>query len=409
MTKRKRNTVVAAMTVFLTAIAAFCLVRQPTPATMTPAAVPPYQEPPTLIETEPRLATARQALENKDYIAALRFTEAAEKQGTPVPALEAMRAAIFRETDYLDREIEACQRWAAAAPEDAEPWLKLFYIYSDMAWKREADWASKEALKRAPGNARTHVARALFLEQNARMNDALAELAEAQRLNNGNPATVSNIRATFLLRAGRYKEAETEIRNAVARDPSQVNHRIVLAQALFNQERHDAAAILFREIQEQEPENVEAAFQLGVIAEQQGNVNEATRQMERAAGIDAQYGTVIWNLTQLYRRQGRVAESKMLARLYGKMNKSTSAFDSKVSQVHSRPGDLKLHWHLATNYLSSGEYPKAIVELRAIQHFAPKDELVLQALHIALTKAGRVTEADVLKKTMKAAAGSKKK
>lgn len=397
----------AAAAVLLTAAAAFWLIRIRPPQQNAPVARS-IQKPLT-VEADPRLAEARQALESKDYVAALGLTDAAEKQGAPVPAVEEMRAAIFRETDYLDREMESYQRWAAAAPEDAEPWLKLFYIYSDLAWKREAGWASEAALKRAPGDSRAHLARALFLEQGGKIDEALAEIAEAQRLNTGDAATLSNIRATFLLRAERSKEAEAEIRKAILKEPSQLRHRSVLAQALLTQGRQEAAAVLFREIQDQEPGNVEAAFQLGVIAEKQGDIAEATRQMERAAEIDAQYGAVLWNLMQLYRRQGRIEESKPLAKLYGKMNKSTSAFDNKISQLDARPGDLKVHWQLSNIYLASGEYPKAIAELRAIQHFAPKDELILQALHIALTKAGRVTEAKALKKSMQAVAESKKK
>ena len=75
------------------------------------------------------------------------------------------------------------------------------------------------------------------------------------------------------------------------------------------------------------------------------------------------------------------------------MQRNTGALDSLTSQMDERPGDLKLHWQLAMRYLAADEYPKAIVELRAVAQFQPEDKDVRRALTIALTKAGRVTEA----------------
>jgi hypothetical protein len=81
---------------------------------------------------DPRLAPAREALKQGRYAAALRHCDAAAAQGVPVAFVEAVRAEIFRETRYLDKEMESYQRWSAADPADAAPWLKLFYIYDDL-------------------------------------------------------------------------------------------------------------------------------------------------------------------------------------------------------------------------------------------------------------------------------------
>ena len=79
--------------------------------------------------------------------------------------------------------------------------------------------------------------------------------------------------------------------------------------------------------------------------------------------------------------------------MYGRMQRNTGALDSLTSQMDERPGDLKLHWQMAMRYLAAEEYPKAIVELRAVAQFQSEDKDVRRALTIALTKAGRVTEA----------------
>jgi tetratricopeptide (TPR) repeat protein len=342
---------------------------------------------------DPRLGVAYDALARSDYITALRECARAEQQGVPAPALEAVRSAIFRETDYLDRELESYQRWAKAAPDDATPWLRLFYLYADLGWKREADHASREALRRAPHEPRAHVARATFLDRYVGPDEALAEIDTARRLKTDNDAALSNLRAIVLLKAGNEAEAEAEIRRAIEQEPSSVAHRLVLAQSLLGQNRLDEAHTSFTEVLRRDPKNVEAAYQLGLIAEQQNDPLTATRHFERAAALDARHDSTLWHLTRLYRQQGRHEESKRLARLYGTMKRNTTAFESVLSQLDERPGDLKLHWHLALKYLGAEEYSKAIVELRAIAQFEPDDRDVRRALHIALTKAGRLTEA----------------
>ena len=339
-----------------------------------------------------RLAGAREALARRQYVLALSQCEQALRRGAPISAVEEVRATIFRDTDYLDREIESYQRWAEADPGSAEPWLKLFYIFSDLFWKREAEHASAQALRLAPENPRVHVARALFLSSHGSAAQALAEINTALRLTRNNPALL-NLRATTLLKQDRAPEAETDLRAALEREPKNVSHLLVLAESLNRQGRETEAADCLRRVQEQNPQDVASAYQLGLIADRQGNAAEALAYFERAAAINIQHDKLAWHLSQLYRQQGRLKESATLARMYGRMQRNTSALDSLTSRLDERPGDLKLHWQLAMRYLAAEEYPRAIVELRAVAQFQPEDKDVRRALTIALTKAGRVTEA----------------
>src|SRR5262245_2479771 len=80
-----------------------------------------------LTVSDPRLAAAKEALQRKDCSEALRLCETARKQGAAQPAVLELQAALFKETGYLDREIAALRRWIELVPQDAHPWIKLFY------------------------------------------------------------------------------------------------------------------------------------------------------------------------------------------------------------------------------------------------------------------------------------------
>ena len=117
---------------------------------------------PPLRPLDPRLSAARSALERKQYADALRLSEEARSKSAPTAAVSELQADLFRETEYLDREIDILKRWESEAPRDATPRLRLFYIYLDLGWRRYADQVSQEALKAEPANPRCQVARALF-------------------------------------------------------------------------------------------------------------------------------------------------------------------------------------------------------------------------------------------------------
>lgn len=343
-----------------------------------------------------RLAGARTALSQRQYLLALSRCDQAQRLGAPVPAVEEVRAAIFRKTDYLDREIDSYQRWAAADPSSANPWLSLFYVFSDLSWKREADDASTQALRRAPENLRAHVARALFLNSYVGPQQALAEIGAALRAAPNDPALL-NLRAITLLKQDRAREAEADLRAALIREPNKVSHLLPLAEALSRQGRDSEAADCLRRVQKQDPKDVASAYQLGLMADRRGNTAEALAQFERAAAINVQHDKLAWQLSRIYRQQGRLKESAALARMYGAMQRNTDALESLTSRLDARPGDLKLHWQLAMRYLAFEDYPRAIVELRAVDHFQPDDKDVRRALVIALTKAGRRTEAQAVR------------
>ncbi len=343
-------------------------------------------------EEEVRLAEARSALNRGDLAAVFRACRTARLHGAPARAVLPVEAELFKQAGYLDREINALRDWTTAAPEDATPWLKLFYIDLDLGWRHEAGEAMKRAVALAPQDPHALVARAIWLDRAHDSARALPLVDQAMWLN---PASgeLANLRATILLKMERNAEAESVLRQALARDPANASDRLALAHALLVQGKAEEAVAQFHEVERREPGNVEAAYQLGVLAEKQGRVAEAERELERVAAADAGFSNVLWHLGRFYLRQGRVAEGKKLVHVFESMHANALAFETALEQLEARPQDPALHHRLAGFHLQSGELPQAIVELRRVLALRPDGRRAPQELAAALKRQGRFTEA----------------
>lgn len=339
-----------------------------------------------------RLTSAYGALRANDLAGAYRLSVLAEKHGALHREVLPLQAEIFRASDYLDREMTALQQWAVQAPHDPVPCLKLFHIYLDLGWKHEAEMASRKASARAPRNPRCYVARALLAYRSNDPAAGLPAIEAAERLEPANSG-LANLHAGLLLKALRFRDAEETLRRTLKKTPQSMENRLALAQALLGQNKTSEATAVLRTLQQQEPDSVEAAYQLGVLAEQKHDRSEAARQFEKAAAIDAQYSNVMWHLGRLYIEQGRVEEGRRLLKLFARMDANASDFETLLKRLETRPDDADLHYRLAQSHRTADELPQAIVELRRVLQLQPTHSSARRDLAAVLTRAGRATEA----------------
>lgn len=360
------------------------------PAPVRPAPVNP------LVPADSRLVPASEALARRDFETAFDLAETAGEQGAPLPAVLALKAQVFADTGYLDREIETLRQWAKAAPADHQPWVRLFYLYLDLGWRREAKDASDRALRLGPKEPRCLVTRAVLHYRSSDPELGLPAVEAAQRAMPGKPEH-AHLRAAILIKSRRYAEAEVEMRRALAQDPAHLENRLALAQALLRLGRAEEAAAQFREAQRRDPGNSEAAYELGALAEKQGNLPEAEQQFRRVAAVEMQYSNVLWRLGRVLMRQGRAEEGQKLVKMFQKMDRATSAYETLLSRLLTQPDDPSLHTRLAKHHREAGELPEAIVELRRVLELKPSDSPARRDLSAALQQQGRLTEARELR------------
>ena len=338
-----------------------------------------------------RLNAAYAALQVKSLTGAYRLSVLAEQRGARRSDVLSLQAQIFRDADYLDREMATLQQWTVLAPQDPLPWLKLFYIYLDLGWRHEAENASRKAYDRAPHNPRCFVARALLAYRSNNPSAGLPAIEMAQQLDPTN-LDLKNLHAGLLMKDLRFRDAEVKLRHILKTEPQSNINRLALAQALLGQNKRSEAEALLRTLLQQEPNNVEAAFQSGLLAQHRHDLPEATRLFEKAAAIDLQYSTVMWNLGHLYIQQGRTEEGKKLLKLFSQMDTNESDFETLLKRLETRPNDISLHYHLARFHQGAGELSQAIVELRRVLQLHPTDSAARKDLAVVLARVGRATE-----------------
>lgn len=339
-----------------------------------------------------RLASAYAALRAKDLPGAYRLSVLAEQHRTPRRIVLPLQTEIFRAADYLDKEIEALRQWTVLAPHDPLPWLKLFYIYLDLGWKHEAENAARQARNFAPHNPRCYVARALLAYRSSDPAAGLTAIAEAQRLEPANPE-FADLHASLLLKALRFREAESALRSMLKTDFQSKANRLSLAQALLGQNKTAEATGILRALQQQDPDNVPVAYQLGILAQQKHDPVEAMRQFSKAAAIDSQYSNVTWYLGRLSLQQGKAEEGRKLLKLFARMDANASDYETMLKRLETRPDDARLHYRLARLHQGADELAQATVELRRVLQLQPRDTVARKDLAAILVRAGRATEA----------------
>ena len=90
----------------------------------------------------------------------------------------------------------------------------------------------------------------------------------------------------ILIKLGRFEEAETHLRRAIALNPQGRDAHLNLGEALYNQARHEEALEATRVAIEQAPDLSEAYANLGVILKALGRYDEAIDALAQAAVLD---------------------------------------------------------------------------------------------------------------------------
>ncbi len=112
------------------------------------------------------------------------------------------------------------------------------------------------------------------------------------------------------------------------------------------------ASRAFARVVEKAPENVSAHYNLGVVAERQGNLALAQENYERAYALDAEHTPTLLNLGKVYRLQGQ-------------LDKAVALYE-KALALPGREYDVKLLNNLAVSYRLAKQYGKAEATLRKL-------------------------------------------
>jgi Flp pilus assembly protein TadD len=228
--------------------------------------------------------------------------------------------------------------------------------------------------------------RGLAALQENRMEDALAELTEAQR-EHPEDARVHNFRGIVLVRLGKNDEAATAYREAIRLDPQMEDAYRNLGFLKWNEhELEPAREVLDRAVQ-LSPNDSFAHYYLGRVLLDEQVYARAIREIESSAvplpadtSFSIQLATAhiaLGNKYQARKVLEQIAtiplddqQSIHVASLFLALRENDSAIRiiQKLSTTPSTPENLWRQFDLALTYLLAGNYGKAITQAEYYQH-----------------------------------------
>jgi tetratricopeptide (TPR) repeat protein len=120
----------------------------------------------------------------------------------------------------------------------------------------------------------------------------------------------------------------------------------------FEADKLDEARELFEEVTKKAPQSVSAFYNLGVIAERQGQVGPAAAHYEAALAVDAEHTPTLLNLGKVYRLQGR-------------FDQAITLYEAAL-KLPGREYDVALLNNLAVSYRLAKRYEDAEKALRRL-------------------------------------------
>lgn len=191
-----------------------------------------------------------------------------------------------------------------------------------MAYLNRGDLAlAKDKLERAvkenPEEPSVHSAMAMLQDRMGNSEQADAEFRAALRLGPRDPDILNNY-AVYLCRTGRTDEGVKDFEEA-ARNPLYRTPEVALSNAgvcLRTAKRDTQAAMSFQQALQVKPNFAEAAYQLGDLDFERGQLNDAREEVDRYLGAFDATPDLLLLRVRIARKQGdRLTEERFASRL----------------------------------------------------------------------------------------------
>lgn len=267
------------------------------------------------------------------------------------------RSAAFRAglADVLQRSgdrvgaMRELQEAVSLEPGNARYRLDLSAAYRQIGWLVDAQREAVQALGRAPEDPSVYLELGAIHEAMERWDSALECYTAAERLD---PSSVEVKVAVVnaLLAAHRYAEAESRCKVLVERYPDNVDARLAWAATLDGLGRHAEAQQECRHLLTLQPNNAVVWGNLGWFQFLAGELQEALTSTEKAIQLDSGLAYVRYNLGLLLAVKGdrqRAEEAYAAALRTGDRSDLRGAIRDLRNQLVRKPNDAILMAMLA--------------------------------------------------------------
>ena len=306
---------------------------------------------------------------------------------TPPPDLDVTMASIevrMEEGADLEGALADVDRLLESYPEDG----RLIPLRSEILRQLGRDQEADELLRTYGGTfgPGTYTERMSIPDLILRANRLLEEGDSATSLELLREAVArqpSNVAALELMaeaaqRSGRWDEAEFALKSALGMQPDNVGLQLRLGEVFIAENELSAARDVFREITERSPHSDRGWAALGLLEARLGNQERALKNLDRAIEENPLLPEV------------QLARGELLL-AYGEADAAYQALEAAANLLHDDP---QLEARLGQALLATSQYEDALGHLRAAVAggFAPDD--VERALALTLALNGRYAESE---------------
>ena len=325
-------------------------------------------------ETEYQLGRAYAAL--NQFAKALESFDRAAAHGVSGVGKEMAAAYAATGEEHLKagryREAVRCyEKGLERNPSNAELHLRMARLLGKGEYHKRALGEYKKALDIDPNYAAAHIEVASLLENN--LNDREGALLHYKRYLQLAPSGPDdrNVKAA-VERLSRAVDELKKYREMVKKYPLRAEAHYNLAVILQERGMLDEAIAEYKKTVQQKPDFDRAYFNLGAVYMRRGYYDRAIHMYQKAIQLNPGYVKAHNNLGVLYSKRGRY-------------NEALSSYGKALS---ADPGFASAHFNMALLYKSLGRQSKALFHYRKYIEYAPGGEYADEVREI-LKKSGR--------------------
>jgi tetratricopeptide (TPR) repeat protein len=250
----------------------------------------------------------------------------------------------------------------------------------------------------------------LTVRQEGYWRDSIALFEHAVAVTTHNDKAHNNL-AVALLAAGRFGEAEAQIRAAVAIHPKSAIAQSNLGTLYFARGRTQEAIRQYRKAQSLAPANPDFTFKLGSALHKEGRLDEAARWYCRTLLLEPDHPLAHFFLGEIMMARGQPETALLnlrwavrgrpdleaawisMGRILAERGDMSAAAEAWARVVRLNPDVADVQYNLGTWLAKNGRLGEAIPHLEAAVRLRPEDARSRNNLGSALLLAGRPAEA----------------
>ncbi len=310
----------------------------------------------------PLLSQAQEALDRKDFAAAIPLLEkiAAAKPGDALPHFELGFA--YSGLKKNEEAIAEYRRAISLDPKLAPAQLNLGLELLDSDPLSAAE-SFRRAVELLPGQARPLYLLGQALEHGGKRSEAIQQYHAALALTPKDDAILFAL-SRALLADGQFGPAEANFRQFLLLKPESAAAQLGLSESLLRQQKTAAAADALAQYVQKVPDDAHARFELAAALEDLNRFDESLQELD-----------------QLERRAAPTGDSlKLRGSIYLQQKKWSDAAASLEKAIAASAADPQLHLWLGQAKMELRDYAAAEKELRRCLELSPGNPDALRQL-----------------------------